>query len=326
MNEDAVQTGQDNAAGVALLPVQWLVASDRVQGARVAVENPFAWALPVWLASERIDGFFLLGDWLRLDRRQLSVRDGREPPGASLGDGKSVGRFAERIYWNLLEAGLRIPPLAGSGSDSGRSPVGYNRLYVAESSTPVGSDKPLDVGPVDSAERWWQAAWEGKSVATNGPLLCPKLAGEIPGHVFYGNDSEELVLQPELNLTVRDPVDYLEVVHNGKVHYSARLDEFAKAGGVIPPIHARESGWVTIRVVTLFEDHFRAAMTAPWYIEFSGQPRVTKAAVAFFQSWLTDYEQQLKRLPAQELRRHVPYVRAAREFWEERAAIATNSD
>ena len=326
MNESEGFAEQDEAAGGALLPVEWLIASDRLEGARVAVENPFAWALPVWLASERIDGFFLLGDWLRLDRQQLSVRHGRGPRGASLGDGKSIGRFAERIYWNMLEAGLRIPPLAGSGNDAGRSPVGYNRLYVAESSTHEGSDKPLDVKPVDSAQQWWQAAWQGKSVATNGPLLCPKLAGEVPGHVFRGNGSEELILQPELNLTVRDPVDYLEVMHNGKVHYSARLDEFAKAGGVIPPIHARQSGWVTIRVVTLFEDHFRAAMTAPWYIEFSGQPRVTKAAVEFFQTWLGDYEQQLKRLPPQELRRHVRYVRAARNFWQQRAEIATDPD
>ena len=59
-----------------------------------------------------------------------------------------------------------------------------------------------------------------------------------------------------------------------KVHYSARLDEFAKAGGMLPPVNAKESGWVTIRVVTLYEDHFRAAMSAPWYIEFEGQPRV----------------------------------------------------
>ena len=27
----------------------------------MAIANPFAWPLPVWLASERIDGFFLLG-------------------------------------------------------------------------------------------------------------------------------------------------------------------------------------------------------------------------------------------------------------------------
>ncbi len=132
------------------LPVEWLVASDQVEGSRVAVENPFAWPLPVWLASERVDGIFILGDWLRLDRKVASVRDGRGPQGPTVGDGKVLGRWAERIYWNMLEAGLRIPPLAGSGHESGDTPVGYNRLYVAASSTRDDSDSPLDVAPVAS--------------------------------------------------------------------------------------------------------------------------------------------------------------------------------
>jgi len=224
----------------------------------------------------------------------------------------------------MLEAGFRIPPLAGSGDDSGDTPIGYNRLYVAASATRDDSDHPLDVAPVTSSEAWWNAAWNGQSIATNGPLLCPKLAGEIPGHVFRGGDQEVLVLQPELNLAVRDPVDYLEVIHNNRVHYSARLDEFAKAGGVIPPIHAKESGWVTIRVVTLFDDHFRAAMSAPWYIEFPSGPRVSRESVEFFQAWLSEYEERLKKLPAAELRRQVPYVRAARDFWKQRAEAATH--
>jgi len=176
---------------------------------------------------------------------------------------------------------------------------------------------------VQSPEHWWRAAWRGQSVATNGPLLRPKLGGEIPGHVFEAQTGEVLELHPELMLTVRDPVEYLEVIHNGRVHYSARLDEYAKAGGVIPPLHIKESSWVTMRVVTLYEDHFRAAMSAPWYIDFDSKPRVTSEGVAFFQRWLADYEQRLKRLPPAELKRHVPFVRAARAFWAKQAAAAS---
>jgi hypothetical protein len=305
-------------------PEQWLKLSDRVEGSRVAIENPFAWQLPVWLASERVDGVFVLGDWLRLDRKVAKPRDGRGPQGPSSQDGKELGRWGERIYWQMLEAGLRIAPLAGSGDDSGDTPVGYNRLYVAASSAGPDAAQPLDVAAVSSSQQWWESAWEGKSVATNGPLMCPKLGGEIPGHVFLGAEREVLVLQPELSLSVRDPVDYLEVMHNGKVHYSARLDEFAKAGGVIPPIHAKESGWVTFRVVTLHEDHFRAAMTAPWYIEFHGRPRVTKASVAFFQQWLAEYEQRLRQGSPEELQQQAPFVRAARLFWTRRGELATD--
>jgi hypothetical protein len=148
------------------------------------------------------------------------------------------------------------------------------------------------------------------------------LGGKIPGHVFQATSGEVLQLQPELTLTVRDPVEYLEVVRNGTVHYSARLDEFAKAGGVIPAMQVKQSSWVVIRVVTLYEDHFRAAMSAPWYIDFDSKPRIATEGIEFFRRWLTEYEQRLKRLSPQQLKQHVPYVRAARAFWAKRAALA----
>lgn len=312
--------GADDASK---LPVERLVDVISDDQVRVAIENPFAWQLPVWLASNQVDGIFVLGDWLRLDRKVAKVSNGRGPQGPSVGDGRAVGRWAERIYWNLLEAGFRIPPLAGSGDQAGATPVGYNRLYVADPLDDYQQDGQLEARRVETSQRWWRAAWRGNSVATNGPLLRPRLGGQIPGHVFQASAGEVLQLQPELTLTVRDPVEYLEVVHNGRVHYSARLDEFAKAGGVIPPMQIKESGWVTMRVVTLYEDHFRAAMSAPWYIEFDGKPRVTAEAVDFFRLWLGDYEQRLKQLPPDELARHVPFVRAARTFWAERKSAST---
>jgi hypothetical protein len=305
------------------LPSEMLAAAVGDDSVRVAVENPFAWPLPVWLASGEIDGLFLLGDWLCPGKSVLKVPDGRGPQGSGLGDGLAVGRWAERIYWNLLEAGFRIPPLAGSGSEGRSTPVGYNRLYVAEQLEAYQEDGVIDARRLLTPGAWWDAAWRGRSVATNGPLLRPKLGGQIPGHVFKATAGEVLQLQPELNLSVRDPVEYLEVVHNGKVHYSARLDEFAEAGGVIPPLLVKESSWVTIRVVTLFEDHFRAAMSAPWYIDFDSQPRMTSKGVDFFRSWLAEYETRLKRLPPEQLARHVPFVRSARSFWAARAELVS---
>ncbi len=325
-NDQKVQHTQgkkENVSGTsdgseALLPVERLIHQGRQEDVKVAIENPFAWQLPIWLASGQVDGFFLLGDWLRLDRKVLSISNGRGPQGATTTGNQVIGRWAEKIYWNMLDAGFRIPPLAGTGDQARQTPVGYNRLYVGKPPRGYNSG-PVKATKVESEIEWWNAAWNGQSVATNGPLLRPMLGGELPGHVFKARPGETLVLQAELQLAVRDPVEYLEVIHNGKVHYSARLDEFAKAGGILPPVNARESGWVTIRVVTLYEDHFRAAMSAPWYIEFEGQPRVTKKSVEFFRRWLADYEERLKRLPAAELQRHVPFVRAARNFWTRKA-------
>jgi len=292
---------------------------DQVQ---VAIENPFAWALPVWVASRRIDGFFLLGDWLRLDRRVIRVADGRSPASEAMNPPQAInplaiGSSVLDIYMQLLEAGIRIAPLAGSGNEGTTTPIGYNRLYVADAPTEAEVDHHA-LTPVDSEAAWWDAAWAGQSVVTNGPLLRPTLAGKLPGHVFQPRSGESLQLQPELSLTTRDPVEYLEVIRNGQVHYQARLDEFARAGGKIPPLRIEESSWVMIYVVTGYSEHFRAAISAPWYIDFEGRPRVTPAAVAFFQQWLGEYEQRLMKLPTEQLGRHVPFVRSARKFWAER--------
>lgn len=237
---------------------------------KFAIENPFAWPLPIWLSSDRIDGLFVLGDWLKLDRRVTSVKDGRDTQSLVKGTNHATGQWAERIYWNVLEAGFRVPPMAGSGDNPGDSPVGYNRLYAAdplegyeENDPAIGdAEVQLEARPVTSEANWWRAVWNGRSVVTNGPMLRPTLDGHIPGHVFTATSGEALELHPEIRLAVRDPVDYLEVVHNGEVHHKARLDEFAKAGGVIPSLVVRESGWVVIRVITLFDDHYRMA-TAP---------------------------------------------------------------
>ncbi|MEO1527576.1 MAG: hypothetical protein AAFX06_19275 [Planctomycetota bacterium] len=296
------------------------IDQDTPQPTRIGVENPFAWELPVWLASKRVDGLFVLGDWLRLDKRVLRIREGRNLDSFSLNEPTQLGRYAERIYRNALDAGLSIVPLAGGGDRSAQTPVGYNRMYVTR---PGGTSGDVDspVAPTSDGD-WWDQLWAGHSVATNGPLLRPMVGGRLPGSTFQARSGESLLLQPELNLTVRDPVEYLEVIHNNRVHYSARLDEFARAGGVIPAIEAKESGWVVIRVLTLHGEHYRAAMSAPWWIEFDGRKRVSKSAVDFFSDWLADYEAKLRQLPADELQVYVPYIQAARRFWSELEAVA----
>lgn len=273
----------------------------------IVIEDPFAWDLPIWLASDRISAIFVLGDWLRLDHTVDKIRTGRPPTEVGYTDALGPGRWAEQIYWKLLDAGLKIPPLAGSGSQVASHPVGYNRTYVwSPDTTPTIAE-------------WWQLALAGHSVLTNGPLLRPTLGGEPPGHRFQATQGEVLELGIELNLAVRDPVDYLEVIHNGEVYYSARLEEFAGAGGMIPPLRVEASGWVLVRVVTMHEEHFRAAISAPWYIDFDGQPRIVADAVEFFRKWLTEREAMLSKLPSEQRQQHAKFVTAARKFWQRQA-------
>jgi hypothetical protein len=300
----------------------WLTypGSDPQSDSRLAVANPFAWELPIWLATKRIDGFFVLGDWLRDGPAIEKFREGRPPAEIGFTGNDGPGRYAETVYWRMLEAGFRIPPLAGTITNGGDHVIGYNRVYGIGPSLGTQDDRRAE--PITDEGAFYRAVWEGRSVVTNGPLLRPTLGGYAPGHVFQASPGEALKLMPELHLAVRDPVDYLEVIHNGKRVHSVRLDEYAKAGGTIPELTFRESGWVMIHVVTQHEGHFRAALSAPWYIEFAGAPRVSREAVEFFRQWLSDCEQKLKQLPSDRLTPYIEPVRAARAFWEQKLDLS----
>ncbi|WP_164103110.1 CehA/McbA family metallohydrolase domain-containing protein [Candidatus Laterigemmans baculatus] len=294
--------------------------SDRLGSPRLVITNPLAWDVPIWLASGRIDGVVVLGDFLQLDRRHTPA-DSRLPTKMEYRDARGVGRWAEHIYYQMLEAGLRPAPAAASGSGLVANPIGYNRVYVYLGGTEAGRATG-EAAANWSGDDWWNALWQGRSVVTNGPLLRPTLDGYPPGHRFQAHAGEALELTPELKLAIRDPVEYLDVIRDGQVVYHARLDEFAKAGGMIPPLRFEQSGWVAIRVMTKYESHYRAAISAPWFIDFDGQPRVSTRGVEFFRQWLSDREQMLLKLSPESLRQHAPYVRAARAFWQEQAEAA----
>lgn len=294
----------------------------RVEG-KAAIVNPFAWQLPIWLATERADGIFVLGEWLREGTMIDRVRSGRPPAEIGFTGKLGPGRYAESIYQRILETGLRIAPLAGSGETATDSGIGYNRTYAIGPAVTPGDDRR--VVPLETETDYYSAVWAGRTVLTNGPLLRPTLGGQAPGHVFRAGAGEVVRMSVELQLAVRDPVEYLEVIQNGVTVHSVRLDEFATAGGMIPELIFSESGWVMVHVVTEYPDHFRAAISAPWYVEFDETPRISRRAVEFFQAWLGDCEAELKKLPAEQLAGYIQPVRTARAFWQHRLAMA-NAD
>ena len=81
------------------------------------------------------------------------------------------GYWTQEIYYHVLNAGLRVPPSAGSASGVLPNPVGYNRVYVHLDRELTYSD-------------WWKGLKDGRSFVTNGPLLRVTANGQFPGHVF----------------------------------------------------------------------------------------------------------------------------------------------
>jgi hypothetical protein len=199
--------------------------------------------------------------------------DGR-PRDRTLYPGRSGnGRWSENVYYHVLNCGLRIPPAAGSGSGTNENPVGTNRVYVY-------------CGDQFSAESWWEGLEAGRVFVTKGPLLRPLVEGRPPGYVFHLEAGGKRTLEIGLNLATRVPVDYLQIIQNGKVEAEVRLADWKDRKGRLPPLVFDRSGWFLVRAVTDNRHTYQFASSGPYYVEQAGQPRVSRRSVQFFLDWI----------------------------------------
>ncbi len=235
--------------------------------------TPYAWDLPLWLASGNLDAIFLIHHHTLREGVVDNEDDGR-PRDRSLFPGRGGnGRWSETVYYHVLNCGLRVPPVAGSGSGTNHNPVGTNRVYVY-------------CGDEFSSERWWEGLENGRVFVTNGPLLRPTVEGQPPGYVFHIDDSGSLSLEIGLSLATRVPVEYLEIIKNGEVYTDVRLADWTTKKGRLPPVEFDQSGWFLVRAVTNNPKTYQLASSGPYYLEKGGQPRVSRRSVQFFLDWI----------------------------------------
>ena len=268
-------------------PLHVLDQAARHETVHIDLETPFAWDLPLWVATGKIDSIGLAHSHLWRDGGLDEETDGKPRDRLLYPPPHGNGRWSETIYYRLLECGLRLPPSAGSGSGlRPTNPVGYNRVYVH-----CGNDLTYD--------KWWENLRAGRVVVTNGPLLQPEVNGLPPGHVFRGSTGEPIELTVALQLATRDKVEYLEIIKNGEVAQHVRLAQWAEAGGKLPPLTFQRSGWLLVRALTNNQATYRFATTGPYYVEFDNQPRISRQAVQFFVDWVYQRARQVHQDPEQ---------------------------
>jgi hypothetical protein len=209
------------------------------------------------------------------------------------------GRWSETIYHHLLNCGIQLPPAAGSGSGANTNPVGTNRVYV-------------QCGEEFSAENWFAGLRAGKVMVTNGPLLRTSVSGEPPGHQFQLQPGESRDFQIALGLAFYEkaPVDYLEIVKNGRVEHEIRLSQLAQTKGQLPALHFDASGWFVVRAMTSTTGNYQFATTGPYYVQANNRPRISRTSVQFFLDWLTAAKQTFADQPAV-----LAEIAAAQPFW-----------
>jgi len=290
-------------------PMTFLKQARRQPGVWVDVEKPFWWDAPVWVASGMVDSIGLANNHQCRDQMLENEAWGRPRDAERLPPPRGNGMWSVEIYYHLLNCGLRLPPSAGSASGVLPNPVGYNRMYVW-----CGDDFTYDA--------WWENFRRGRVVVTNGPLLRPLAEGRHPGHVFQAEAGERLNFSIDLNLSTRDKISYLEIIKNGEVEKSIRLEEYAQTGR-LPPIDFDASGWFLIRAVTDVENTYRFASSGPWYVEIGEQStRISRTSAQFFLDWVDQRIGRVKIDDDQQRDEVLSYHREAREFWQQRVEDA----
>ncbi|HUO19036.1 MAG TPA: CehA/McbA family metallohydrolase [Steroidobacteraceae bacterium] len=185
------------------------------------------------------------------------------------------------VWYRLLNLGFRIPAAAGTDAMADyatlRGPVGLNRVYAS-----------VPQGPLSSAV-WLESLKQGRSFATNAPLLDFSLGGQPLGASLVLAHAGRVPFSARLRSIV--PLDHAQIVCNGRVVRELALS------GARTQLEARDtlalgaSGWCVLRAFTReaeypILDNFVYATTSPVYVTVGGaRPRSPEDA-RFFEAWI----------------------------------------
>ena len=328
-----VMAGEDERAGGALLyfhlsqpmdirsenwefpsPMKFLAQARSHDGVHVDIEKPFWWDVPLWLASRRIDPIGIANnhmcrDWVYFNSKNGGEAWGKPRDTERLPHPHGNGYWSQEIYYHALNAGLRIPPSAGSASGVLPNPLGYNRVWV-------------HVGRNFNREQWWKNLRAGHSFVSNGPLLRSKANDQLPGHVFRSAADAPLAIKLNAELFTRDPISNIEIVKNGEVITKVPYSEWLRTGS-LGSIQFRESGWFLIRTITDNPTTFRFASTAPYYVEIGKHTRrISRASAQFFLDWVRERMERVQLKDPDQKKAVLKHHLEAEVFWQDKVKRA----
>jgi hypothetical protein len=323
-----------------------VAAAARQASGWIDAARPFSWDLPIWVAAGKLDSVQIAHRHLLRDGMVGHEAGGRPRDLKLYPRGQGNAHWTLDIYYHLLNCGLRLPPTAGSGAGhvvaplphvvaslrdarentatkstisstndaraasratNNVNPIGYNRVYVY-------------VEGELTWEKWWDGLRAGRAIVTNGPLIRPTVEGQPPGYVFQADRGQTVELEVGLSLSTRDRISYLEIVKDGTVAHSVRLDKWKENGGKLPLLKYTESGWFAVRAVSDEPNTFRFATTAPYYVEIGHTPRVSRTSAQFFVDWSRAGQKRLASVKFNSQHEHdevAEYWRRAEAYWAE---------
>ena len=300
--------GYPNTAAASLYPMNADVYDlAHAQGALVGAVHPFdevpdPFAEPAQRITDELPVDVALG---KLDYMEI----------VGFSDHKSTAS----VWYKLLNLGFRIP--AGGGTDATtnyaapiRGQVGFDRVYVRTASSPW------------TTEAWIEALKEGRSFATNGPLINFSLGGEpVGGTLSFDAAQRAVPFVAKLRSFV--PVDHLEIVCNGHVAEALKLGSTRVSADVTGTVALNDSGWCLLRAWSdkptyPVMDNYAYATTSPVYVTIAGKRAYSNEDADYFKAWINRTMAITDQYPdwnsAEEKQRVMEKLREALKFYEQR--------
>ncbi len=264
--------GYPNTAAASLYPMNADVYDmAHAQGALVGAVHPFdempdPFAKPAQKITDELPVDVALG---KLDYMEI----------VGFSDHKSTAA----VWYKLLNLGFKLP--AGGGTDATadyaapiRGQVGFDRVYVWTPSWPV------------SIDTWMDELKQGRTFATNGPLIEFKLGGEMVGSELKF-DAAQAAVPFTAKLRSIVPVDHLEVVCNGKVARELKLEGPRDTADVTGTIPVNDSGWCVLRAWSdkaeyPVMDNYAYATTSPMYVTIGRKRAYSREDAEYFKAWI----------------------------------------
>jgi len=162
-----------------------------------------------------------------------------------------------RLWYRLLNCGLKLPATAGTDKMTNRVRVGANRVYAL-------------VKGKFNYQSWIEALKNGNTFITNSPfLIC---------HADNKNAGEQINISVKKAITIitemwsQLPVDRLEIIANGKVIAEKIIEKdqhYAKLEFTYVPV---KSGWIAARVHQYNQEDTRKGVSFYQRRDFGGGP------------------------------------------------------
>jgi TolB protein len=196
--------------------------------------------------------------------------------------GFSDHKSTASVWYRLLNCGFHLPTAAGTDAMANfaslRGPVGLNRVYVRV------ADGPLDIEP------WLANLKQGRTFATNGPLLGFSLGGrEIGDELRLPTGTHDVKFKAWMRSIV--PIDHLDLICNGKVARELKLTSNRDTADVEGSVPVTTSGWCLLRASNdkatyPVLDLYPYATTSPIYIALEGSKLQAKNDASYFIAWI----------------------------------------